>query len=139
VGNCTMGVVLQGLCVHLEVRQPSSQLVVIQANLPSPVPHTCVESIPLDNSTQIYEEVEEYGRPMAPPDVTADAAAADSIPVTTFCTNANFSGNCITWVLSCDFCVPLDGIWKNSISSIQMLDTRVGCNFYVSVAQPSDI
>ncbi|KAF8918523.1 hypothetical protein CPB85DRAFT_1213783, partial [Mucidula mucida] len=52
--------------------------------------------------------------------------------VWTGCTDANFGGSCLTYSLACDFCVPLDGIWVHSLSSIRIVEPTVGCNFWVN-------
>ncbi|KAJ7587159.1 hypothetical protein C8J56DRAFT_786853 [Mycena floridula] len=94
------------------------------------VPSYCVSSTPVDNSTTTFNVVQGFGRPMG--QIVPEGTADDPIPVFIICTDANFSGNCIEWLLACDFCVPFGAGWNNDISSIEMLDTRVGCNFWVS-------
>ncbi|KAJ8072803.1 hypothetical protein PM082_016362 [Marasmius tenuissimus] len=86
--------------------------------------------LPLDSyiNTTHVDEITGYGRPIA------EAVAADDPPIPVFvaCKDAEFSGECIQWNVACDFCVPLDSGWQNVISSVRIVDDRVGCNFWVS-------
>ncbi|KAL4256078.1 hypothetical protein AB1N83_011658 [Pleurotus pulmonarius] len=87
----------------------------------------CLPTLAFANSTRPVE-VQGYGRPMLAPPSPDD----DVIPVWQGCTDANFQGSCLTYSLACNACFPLNGIWVNSLSSIRMLDSRVGCNFWVA-------
>ncbi|KAF9038917.1 hypothetical protein BDZ89DRAFT_1061019 [Hymenopellis radicata] len=93
------------------------------------VPSFCMPPRVADNSTLTYTEVQGFGRPVAPVGYVSND---DPIPVWTGCTDANFGGSCLTYSLACDFCVPLDGIWVDSLSSIRIIEPTVGCNFWVS-------
>jgi len=93
------------------------------------IPSVCVP-IFSDNSTFTYTDVTGYGRPAFA--VVPDGTADDPIPVFTACSNAQFSGSCWTWSVACDFCAVLPADEQDVYSSIAILDTRVGCNFWVN-------
>lgn len=89
----------------------------------------CLPNRAFDNSTQSIVEVEGLANQLivATPPLPFDAV----VPVWTACTDANFQGNCFLWCWAGDGCLQFTGIWVNSLSSIRMQDSRIGCNFFV--------
>lgn len=90
----------------------------------------CLPNRAFDNSTQSIVEVEGLANQLivATPPLPSDAV----VPVWTACTDANFQGNCFLWCWAGDGCLQFTGIWVNSLSSIRMQDSRIGCNFFVT-------
>ncbi|KAF9464031.1 hypothetical protein BDZ94DRAFT_1162858, partial [Collybia nuda] len=96
------------------------------------VPSFCIPSKYFSNNTITYKEVTGYGRPMADALPAPDITNVDSFPVFLGCVDANFQGPCIEWSVGCDVCFGLGPGWTNTLSSIEILTTQVGCNFWVN-------
>ncbi|KAK7438885.1 hypothetical protein VKT23_020798 [Stygiomarasmius scandens] len=95
------------------------------------LPNLC---LPLDsfvNNTASFSEVKGFGRPVGTIEDTTNACD-NPIPVFTMCTDAQFTGSCETVSTCCDFCFGLGNGFVNDVSSIRILSSQVGCNFWVS-------
>ncbi|KIK54826.1 hypothetical protein GYMLUDRAFT_891506 [Collybiopsis luxurians FD-317 M1] len=93
-------------------------------------PSFCLPLSAFENNTTPVVEVTGYGHPIgAVPETAGDDP--EYIQVFLGCTDANFAGSCFIESLACDFCFELPAPYQNDLSSIEMLDSRVGCDFWV--------
>ncbi|KAF9464519.1 hypothetical protein BDZ94DRAFT_473001 [Collybia nuda] len=93
-------------------------------------PSFCIPSKFFSNSSIKYKEVTGYGEPTA--SLVPTKANVDIGPVFVACTDHNFLGICSTLAVGCGICYGLDSVFTHSISSISMITTSIGCNFWVN-------